>query len=215
MMAKKIQIIPAILANDVIEFKKQWLKVVKHFKLFQIDIMDGEFVATHNNLSPRKIKKIVKQQKLEIHLMVQDVNSYIGQWSTFKNVKKIIWHYEALNDEEAITQATRWLKKQKIKTGLAINPKTPLKKIISLAKKFDTILIMGVTPGQQNQKFNSKILSKIKKLRKKFPKKNIEIDGGVNEKNYKKIIKSGANLIAIGSYLQRNSDIKQAVKNLK
>ena len=214
-MAKKIQFIPAILADHLDDFKRQWSKIAKHFELFQIDIMDGEFVAPHNNLNPRKIKKIVKQQPLEIHLMVQDINTYIGQWSTFKNVKKIIWHYQALPDEETIIQAARWLKKQKIKAGLAINPEVPLKKILPLVKKFDTILIMGVKPGKQGQKFQKKVLGKIKKLRKKFPNLNIEIDGGVNEKNIKAITKAGANLIILGSYLQQSSDIKQAIKNLK
>ena len=214
-MPKKIQIIPAILAFDLEQFKNQYQKVAEDFDLLQIDIMDGEFVSSKNNLSPRKIKKIVKQQPLEIHLMVQDINSYIGQWSTFKNVKRIIWHYEALPDEEAIIQAVRWLKKQNIKAGLAINPTTTLKKILPLIKKFDTILIMGVTPGKQNQTFNRKALSKIKKLRKKFPNLNIEIDGGVNDKNYSKITKAGANLIAIGGYLQQAEDIKQAIAKLK
>ncbi|MBT4349773.1 ribulose-phosphate 3-epimerase [bacterium] len=214
-MPKKIQIIPAILAFDLEQLKSQYKKVAKDFDLLQIDIMDGEFVSSKNNLSPRKIKKIVKQQPLEIHLMVQDINSYIGQWSTFKNVKRIIWHYEALPDEEAIIQAVRWLKKQNIKAGLAINPTTTLKKILPLIKKFDTILIMGVTPGKQNQTFNRKALSKIKKLRKKFPNLNIEIDGGVNDKNYSKITKAGANLIAIGGYLQQAEDIKQAIAKLK
>jgi len=214
-MAKKTQIIPAILANHLDDFKRQWSKVVKHFEVFQIDIMDGEFVATHNNLNPRKIKKIVKQQPLEIHLMVQDINTYIGQWSTFKNVKKIIWHYQALPDEEAIIQAVRWLKKQKIKAGLAINPEIPLKKILPLVKKVDTVLLMGVNPGKQGQKFQKKTIGKIKKLRKRFPKLNIEVDGGVNDKNFNTITKAGANLIILGSYLQESSDIKQAIENLK
>jgi ribulose-phosphate 3-epimerase len=214
-MAKKTQIIPAILADHIDDFKRQWSKVSKHFKLVQIDIMDGEFVATHNDLSPRKIKNIIKRQPIEIHLMVKDINTYIGQWSTCKNVQKIIWHYQALPDEDAISQAVRWLKKQKIKTGLAINPKIPLKQILSIAKKFDTILVMGVTPGQMGQKFQKKSLSKIKKLRKQFPNLNIEVDGGINDKNFKAVTKTGANLVVVGSYLQQADDIKTALSKLQ
>ena len=214
-MAKKIQIIPAILAYNLEQFKQQWQKVSKNFKTFQLDILDDDFVASKNNLNPRQIKKIIKTADLEIHLMVRDINSYLGPWASLKNTKKIIWHYEATQDLEDINTALKWLKTNKIKAGLAINPKTKLKFILPLVKKFDTILVMGVEPGQMGQKFNTKIFSKIKKLRKKFPELNIEIDGGVNEKNYPKIIKAGANLIVMGSYLQQAENIKTALNNLK
>lgn len=214
-MAKKIQILPAILAYNLEQFKQQWQKVAKDFKTFQIDILDTDFVDSKNNLSPRKIKSIIKTAELEIHLMVKDINSYLGPWANFKNTKKIIWHYEATQDLDDINTALRWLKKNKIKAGLAINPKTKLKFILPLVKKFDTILIMGVEPGQMGQIFNKKVLSKIKKLRKKFPDLNIEIDGGVNEKNYQKIIKAGANLIVMGKYLQKTDNLKTALNQLK
>ena len=74
---------------------------------------------------------------------------------------------------------------------------------------------MGVNPGKQGQKFQKKTIGKIKKLRKRFPKLNIEVDGGVNDKNFNTITKAGANLIILGSYLQESSDIKQAIENLK
>ena len=214
-MPKKIQIIPAVLADHLDDFKRQWSKVAKHFKIIQIDIMDGEFVDSKNNFSPRKIKKIVKQHDLELHLMVKDINSYIGPWAHFKNTKKVIWHYEANPDTEDIQAALKWLKKTKVKTGLAITTKTKIKEIMPLVKKFDTILVMGVTPGKQGQKFDKKSISTIKTLRKKFPDLNIEIDGGVNEKNFSKLIKAGANLIILGSYLQQSDDIKTALTKLK
>lgn len=214
-MAKKIQILPAILAYNLEQFKQQWQKVAKDFKSFQIDILDTDFVDSKNNLNPRTIKSIIKTAELEIHLMVKDINSYLGPWANFKNTKKIIWHYEATQDLDDINTALRWLKKNKIKAGLAINPKTKLKFILPLVKKFDTILIMGVEPGQMGQTFNKKVLSKIKKLRKKFPNLNIEVDGGINATNYQKIIKAGANLIVMGKYLQKADNLKTALNQLK
>ena len=74
---------------------------------------------------------------------------------------------------------------------------------------------MGVTPGKQGQKFQSKILTKIKALHKKYPRLNIAVDGGVSDKNIKQIKKAGANLIAVGSYLQKSNNIKQSIQKLK
>ncbi len=73
---------------------------------------------------------------------------------------------------------------------------------------------MGVKPGKVGQKFQLKVLNKIKKLRKDYPQLNIEIDGGVNNKNIKKIKNTGANLIALGSYLQKCKNIKKFLKSI-
>jgi len=86
--------------------------------------------------------------------------------------------------------------------------------MVSIIKYFDTIQVMGVTPGKQGQKFQPKVLKKIKGLHQKYPKLNIAIDGGVNEKNFSAIKKAGANIIGLGSYLQKSPDPKQSLKKL-
>lgn len=209
------KIIPAILANNISQFKSQWQKVASGFSYLQIDIMDGRLVKTRNEIKPQQIKTLTKNHKLEIHLMVKDVGKYLKTWSQLKNVQKIIWHYEACTDLVKINKFLKFLKSKKIKTGLAINPPTSLTKIYPLIKNFDTILIMGVTPGKMGQKFQTSALIKIKTLRKKYSKLNIAVDGGVNDKNFKKIKTAGANLIAIGNYLQKSKDLKTALNKLK
>lgn len=206
-----IKIIPAILAKDKKEFKKQWSHIADYFKYIQIDIIDGEFIKNKTNINPYIVKDIIKNKDLEIHLMVDSISKYITTWSKVKNVKKIIWHYEANTDIEQIKKFNKFLKNKNINTGLAINPETKLKNIEEIIKDFHTIQIMGVKPGKMGQKFQNKVLNKIKKLKKEYPKINIEIDGGVNDKNINKIKTAGANLIAIGSYLQKCKDIKKFI----
>ena len=214
-MPKNVRIVPAILVKNKTGFEKQFAKIRKDFKYIQIDIMDGILVKEKNTVTPQTTKTMLRGYKLEIHLMVKDVAKYIEQWRKLKNVKKIIWHYEAEKDAEAIICLNQYLKSKKIQTGLAINPDTSLAKIKDLIPKFNTIQIMGIKPGAQGRKFQAKTLKKIKSLRKKYPKINIAVDGGVNDKNFKAIKKAGANIIAIGSYLQQSKNIKQAIKNLK
>ncbi len=207
------KIIPAILADNIVEFKKQWAKVSPYFPYLQIDIMDGKLVKTKNNIDPKKIKILTKNKNLEVHLMVKDVLKYLTAWSPLKNVKKIIWHYEA--GKININQYLKILRNKKIKAGLAFNPSTKLSTLEPLVKKLDTIMVMGVIPGKMGQKFQPLALKKIKALRKKYPRLNIEVDGGVNDKNFSGIKKAGANLIAIGSYLQQSPDLKNSLKKLK
>lgn len=199
-----MQITPALLAKNSTELKRQYRHLAGLFDYLQLDICDGRFVSTRTRIRPSCLQDIVRpKDKLEIHLMVKDVSRYIDSWAKEKKVKKIIWHYEALPDRSANLALIKFLKAKKIKAGLAINPKTDLDKIKHLVSLFDTIQIMSVTPGKQNQPFNKQALLKIKQLRKLYPRKNIAVDGGVNNKNIIQIKKAGAGLAAIGSYLQK------------
>lgn len=215
MSKKKIKIFPSILAQNKAEFKKVWKKLSPYFTYAQIDIMDGNFVKNKNSITPDKIKNLTKEHKLEIHLMVDGVSKYMTRWAKLKNVKKIIWHYEANKNKDRIKAINKYLKAKKIKTGLAINPNTSLANVKDVIKDFDTIQIMGVTPGKQNQKFQSKVLKKIKALRHRFPDINIEVDGAVNDKTFKALTKAGANILCPGSYFQEAKSVKQALDKLK
>ena len=215
MTKRKIKIIPSLLALNKAEFIKQFKKVSPYFKCLQIDIMDGHLVKAKNTLTPQSIKNLTRQHKLEIHLMVKDLPRHINSWLKLKNVQKIIWHYEADKNIRHITFLNKYLKAHKIKTGLAINPSASLAKIKNIIADFDTIQLMGVTPGRQGQKFETKIIPKIKALRYKFPKINIEIDGGVNNQTFHALVRAGANIVCPGSYFQKSTNIRQALNKLK
>jgi ribulose-phosphate 3-epimerase len=195
------------------EFKIQWQKIASDFSYVQIDIMDGQLVKIKNDIKPDTIKNLTKKHQLEIHLMVKDVKKYLTAWSKLKNVKKIIWHYEA--GVKDIEQNLKLLKKKNIKAGLAINPQTKLNKIYPLIKYFSTILLLGVIPGKMGQKFQTATINKIKTLHQKYPRLNIEVDGGINNKNFAKIKIAGANFIVLGSYLQKSKNLKTALEKLK
>ena len=214
-MKKQIKIIPAVLARNKSEFITQWEKVAPFFSHIQIDIVDGQFVKTTTPFKPEHIRQFVKNHDLEIHLMVKNVAKHLAEWSKLTQVKKIIWHYEAEGNNQSISCLADFLKQQKIQASLALNLDTPLSVLKNNISKINTVLLMGVYPGRQGQKFEEKVLAKIKNLRRLYPKINIEIDGGVNADNFQKIKNAGANLIVIGSYLQKSKNIKLDLKNLK
>lgn len=207
-------LVPGILAKNHAEFKKQWSKVAPYFDYIQIDIVDGVLVPEKNNINPQKIKKLTSHHDLEIHLIVKDVAGYLPPWLKLKNVKKIVWHYEAEPNAKAIHCLNQYLKSKKIKTGLSINPRTTINKIKNILPEFSTIQIMSVYPGRQGQNFQKSSLKKVSALRKKYPKINVEIDGGINDKNFSKVKKSGANLIVLGSYLQKAKSIPRSLEIL-
>jgi ribulose-phosphate 3-epimerase len=78
---------------------------------------------------------------------------------------------------------------------------------------------MSINPGFGGQKFEEMTYNKIKKLRSmiKAQKLNthIEIDGGVNDKNARKLIDSGADVLVAGSYVFKSENPSQKISELK
>jgi ribulose-phosphate 3-epimerase len=215
MPKKKVKIIPSVLSKNKAEFTKHWKKISPYFNYVQIDIMDGEFTKEKNSITPETVRLLTKKHNLEIHLMVDGVSKYMTRWAQLKNVKKIIWHYEANKNTQRIAAINKYLKAKHIKTGLAINPNTSLASIKDIITNFDTIQFMGIKPGAQGRSFQPKVLPKIKALRYRYPNINIEVDGAVNDKTFKAIAKAGANIVCPGSYFQKADSIKEALAKLK
>ena len=58
-------------------------------------------------------------------------------------------------------------------------------------------------------------MPKIKTLREKFPKLDIQVDGGINEKTGPRAVKAGANILVAGMYVFGAKDRGSAIERLK
>jgi len=78
---------------------------------------------------------------------------------------------------------------------------------------------MSVNPGFGGQKFIENTFSKIADLREmKSTTKSkalIEIDGGVDMNNYKKLIDTGANVLVAGNTVFSSADPAKTIADLK
>ncbi len=227
----KTEIIPTILVNTFDEVKERIKAVENYVNWVQLDVMDGVFVnnetwphAVVPGIAKRgvkflkeleKLKKLKTKTKIEAHLMVEKPEEEFDEW--LKIADRIIIHFESkiTNRELGIRELVKKAHQKKKGIGLALNPETHYAVATPFLKDLDLVLIMTVQPGWGGQEFKDWTLTKIEALRKIWPKGNIEVDGGVSDKNIKKLIKAGANLICAGTYIYRSKDIKQAVGNLK
>ena len=176
---------------------------------FHLDVMDGSFVR---NKSLMFDFKIPKNKKYEAHLMIKNPKPWIKK--NYKKVHTIIFHIEPLKKEE-ISGLINLIKKNKRKVGIAINPRTSVNKINPFIKEIDTVLVMTVNPGKYGSKFIKKSLDKVKLLRKKYGRLNIEVDGSINDKTILMASRSGANKFVVGSYLQNSENVRNSIKELK
>jgi len=208
----KVKIVPTILTQNFAEFKERLRIVQPFFDLVQIDCADARFVGNRTFYNVNEVNRAIKVN-YELHLMILNPLAEIKKWEKFKKVKKVIFHFEAVKKEKEILEIIKYLHRKGIKAGLAINPETKLEKVKKLLPLLDQLLIMGVKPGWGGQKMKLKVIKfKVRKVRKLFPKLNIEVDGGVNLQNARQIIKAGANTLAIGRSLNSGTDIKRFKK---
>jgi ribulose-phosphate 3-epimerase len=211
----KIEIIPTILVQTFDEVKEKIKAVEEYVEWVQLDIMDGIFVNNETWHNPKDLKGFKTKAKIEVHLMVQYPEKIFNDW--LKVADRIIIHFESkiTNRELGIRELIEKCHKNKIEFGLALNPETHWAVATPFFKDLDLILLMSVQPGWGGQELKEWVLEKAEALREKGYKGNIEIDGGVNDENIKKVIKSGVNLICVGTYIFRNKDIKKAIEELK
>ena len=69
--------------------------------------------------------------------------------------------------------------------------------------------------GYYGEKFDDRVIEKIKLLREKDKNVRIVIDGGLDLENAKKVLDAGANDLVVGSHIWRSDDIAKAIKDLQ
>ena len=128
----------------------------------------------------------------------------------------IIVHYEACTHLHRTLDKIRQLG---CKTGVALNPHTPVLLLEDIITITDIVLIMSVNPGFGGQSFIEQSYHKIEKLRTLIQKENaqtiIEVDGGVNDENAAALVNAGADALVAGSSIFKARHPEQAISRLK
>ena len=183
---------------------------------FHIDVMDGVFVPNISFGMPviHAINKIA-QKTMDVHLMIIEPDKYI---SNFKKLGADILtiHLEACNH---INRTIHKIKEEGMRSGIAINPHTPISSLNDIINDVDLVCLMSVNPGFGGQIFIENTYNKIIDLKKLIEQKNskaeIQIDGGVNTSNARKLVDCGADILVAGSFVFKSDNPIETISNLK
>ncbi len=188
---------------------------------FHIDVMDGKFVKNNTVDRMREYTEYMKQianTKIEVHLMVEEVESYVKSYLDI-GVNSITFHIESLKNEMEILKMISYIKKHDTQVGLSINPKTKIEQIYPYLPYIHKVLVMSVEPGAGGQKFLPEARERIQTLNKAIYENgfeiDIEVDGGINAQTALEVIEAGANILVAGSYIVTSENYKEAIKNLR
>ena len=218
-MSSAIKISPSILSADFSKLGEEIVALEKAgADYIHIDVMDGHFVP-NITIGSEVIKRLRSVTKLtfDVHLMIAPVNNFIKDFAD-AGADIITFHPEAT---ENVSETINLIKKLGKKVGVSLKPKSQINLIEDHLNEIDLILIMSVEPGSGGQKFMPEVLEKMKKLRNTINEKklniDIEIDGGINFDNSKKVKEFGANILVSGStvFKEHGGDLKKNIHLLR
>jgi ribulose-phosphate 3-epimerase len=217
-MTNQIYIAPSVLAADfgnltgeiasVVEAKADWI---------HIDVMDGCFVPpiTFGGDKVTQVAKSVKNIFCDVHLMIVEPER---QFEALKKAgaDRIIVHQEACPHLHRVISQ---INSMGIKSGVAVNPGTPVETLLDVLDIIDLALVMTVNPGWGGQPFINSCLNKIKTLSSYIQSRNlktiIEVDGGVDDKTAILCKQAGATALVAGSYVFNSKDRAKAIQSLR
>ncbi len=178
-----------------------------------LDVMDGHFVP-NITFGPAIVKAMRPYSKkiFDCHLMIAPAEPYLAAFAD-AGADIITVHAEAGPHLDRSLQAIRALGK---KSGVSLNPATPISAIEHVIDRLDLILIMTVNPGFGGQAFIPAMLHKISQAKALASGRpiHIEVDGGVTPDTAAAIAKSGANVMVAGSAVFKNNDASAYASNM-
>jgi ribulose-phosphate 3-epimerase len=183
----------------------------------QWDVMDGVFVP-NLTFGPDVIAAARPHSTVgfEAHLMVVEPDRLLHTYVE-AGCELVIVHAEACTHLHRTLARIRDLG---ARSGVALNPHTPIDIVRHVLDETDLVLAMTVNPGFGGQAYVAAVEPKIRALRELIDGHGgsieLEVDGGITDETVTGAATAGADVFISGSWLYRQPDgLAEAVRRLR
>ena len=209
---------PSLMCMDFLKMKEQLEILSERTDILHVDIMDGHY-CPNITLSPDLVKTFNKVATIPMDCHLMTTNP--GQWIDIlaeAGATYISPHAETMNVNAFRT--LNHIKSLGCKTGVVVNPATPLSFVEPYLNRIDLLTLMTVDVGFAGQPFIEEVLDKIR-LAKQWREERgytyeIQIDGSCNPRTYKKLTEAGADILIVGSsgLFNNDPDLNKAIDKM-
>lgn len=215
-----IIISPSLLSADFLELKIEVERLNKINDLWlHLDVMDSHFVPNLTFGEPvLKSLKTITKHPLDAHFMVTNPDLFADAFKD-SGLHNFTFHWEAVTHHDRLIAK---LKSIYPSVGISLNPSTPLSVVADyIWGKVDLVLLMSVNPGFGGQSFIPEVIQKVEELSLLRTNHNysfqIQVDGGISDKNAHQLIRAGANNLVAGSYIfsEPNKNYPERVNKIR
>jgi len=181
-----------------------------------LDVMDGNFVPNITIGPPvvASLRKALPNAVFDCHLMIENPDNFIPAFAE-AGANWISVHQEACIH---LHRTLQLIESHGCRTGVVINPATPVHTLDEVLDLVHHVLVMSVNPGFGAQKFIPGSLNKIKTLAEVRESLGmsyrIEVDGGVALDTVGDIVRAGADLLVAGNAVFAHGDIRENANKL-
>lgn len=185
-----------------------------------LDVMDGSFVDNISfgpDICAAIRKSVPEDAYLDAHLMIDAPDHYYPRFvKAGVNMVCIHVEREGAVDLHATLAAIR---AAGLHCGLAVNPATPVEKVLPYIAEVDMVLVMSVVPGFGGQSFMAEVLDKVRTLAAARAEQGlsfiIQMDGGIGPQQAPLCKEAGADCLVAGSSTFKAPDMAAAIAAMK
>ena len=214
----QVKLAPSILSANFARLGEQVAEATRAgADYIHVDVMDGQFVPNITIGAP--VVAAIRSWTnlpLDVHLMIEAPQHQIQQFAD-AGADIITVHVEACPHIHGVVQT---IKELGVKSGVSLNPGTPIDTLEEVLPSLNLVLVMTVNPGFGGQTFIEGMLDKVARLRVELDRKGLlaelEVDGGINAQVAPRVVKAGARVLVAGAAVFKSGQtVKEALGEIR
>lgn len=182
------------------------------FRTLHVDIQDG--VCSSEISFGMKLVKILREKsrmEFDIHVMLYELESYLGRLEGLLNVRAVTFHPSC---QRFPARAGGRILNMGYRMGLAFSLHDPVEQYEFMREMTSSVLVCTAAVDGQGNLYNPCSEAYIRRVRRVFPTQDIVVDGNINAGNLNQVRGAGATHFVMGREIFEAQDLRGKVREL-